>query len=269
MKTEDVRATAPHEVKISLSKRKEKKEKQKKLIRLVVFLAVLFVMMLVIILTLFLKINKIEVTGNVTIPTEKIMESSGITVGKSILTLDSEKTKEKIMNAVPGISEIKIVKRLPSNVTIEVKEAEEKMFLAAGSGYYSLDADLCVVKKYGSIEEAEMEGLKKLLVPGIKKCIVGEKLELEDDDIPDMVRELYAGLVKYDLVYDVAEIDFRDKFDIIFLLGVKYKIKLGNILECDSKLEFLCSIIKELSPDEIGTIDFSDGNINEAIFSRG
>lgn len=268
MRTDEEKRSAPKEVRVSLTKRKEKKEKQKRMLRLVIFLSALSVIIIIIMLTMFLKINKVTIVGTTRYPHSEITAVSGVVKGKNILTLNTKETEKSIKKNFPAINSVKVTKKFPSHVAIEVKETEEVMYTAVGEQYYSLDSELRVVASYDSMEEAEMLGLKRIYLKGVTKCITGEVITTEDADIVEMVKQLYNSLVKYELFYDVKEIDFKDKFDIKFKLGVKYEVKLGNILECDTKMEILCGIIEKLPPEEIGTIDFSYGKINKPIFSR-
>lgn len=269
MKKEEGKAAAPKDIRISMTKQKARKQRQKRIFGLMFFLLFLCVTVIIVILALFLKIDSIEVMGNVKYNSEGIIAASGINMGDSIITVGGSQTEKNIKSSFPSIKRVEVKKHFPSGIILNVEETDEVMFVAVGQQYYSLDSELNVAEKYDSIETVELMGLKRIYLPEITRCITGEKIQTTDNDIHEMVKLLYESLVKYELFHDISEIDFRDKFDISFTLGVKYTVKLGSTLECDTKLEFLCGIISKLRPDDIGTIDFSDGDINEAVFSRG
>ncbi|MBR3995573.1 MAG: FtsQ-type POTRA domain-containing protein [Clostridia bacterium] len=258
----------PKDTRVSMTRQREKKERRKRIIQLVAFVSCCSLVMIVIIMTVFMKVNTIEVVGNVKYSDEEIISASLIEKGRSLIAANGIKAQKNICEKLPAVEKVKVIKNFPSTVTINVTETAEVLFVAVGEHYYSLDADMNVIQRYESIETAELMGLKRIYLPGVTRCITGEKIKTEDNDIPEMVKTLYVNLLEYDLFYDISEIDFRDKFEILFTLGVKYTVKLGSILECDTKLEFLRGIISKLSPEDVGTIDFSDGNINEAVFSR-
>ncbi len=269
MKKEEVRVPVSKDIKISMTRMKARKAKRRRTIILAVSLSIFTVLVLITVMVLFLKVSVIEVTGNAKYKSEDIINASGIEAGESILTVGKGETEANIKREFTAIKKVEVKKSLPSKVTINVTESEEVLFVAFGEQYYSLDSELSVVETYDSIETTELLGMKRIYIPGVKRCITGEKIETEDSDIPDMIIQLYENLVRYELFYDISEIDFRDKFNITFTLGVKYTVKLGNILECATKLEFLRGIIEKLGDEYMGTIDLSSGNIKEAVFSRG
>ena len=256
------------DTRVSMTRQREKKERKKRMIQLAAFISCCSLIIVVILMTVFMKVNHIKVVGNVKYSEEEIIRASLIEKGKSLIAVNVIKSQRNICDELPAVEKVKVIKRFPSSIEINVTETAEALFVAVGEHYYSLDVDMRVIQRYDSIETAELMGLKRIYLPGVIRCIVGEKIKTEDNDIPEMVKNLYMNLIEYDLFYDVSEIDFRDKFEILFTLGVKYTVKLGSILECDTKLEFLRGIISKLSPEDVGTIDFSDGNINEAVFSR-
>lgn len=269
MKKEEVKAATSRDIRISMTKQRARKQRQKRIFGLMIFMSSLCVTIIVVVLALFLKVDSIKVTGNVKYGAQGIVESSGINIGDSIITIGTSQTEKNIMSKFPSIKNVKVKKHFPSEIVLNVEETDEVMFVSVGQQYYSLDSELNVAEKYESIETVELMGLKRIYLPEITRCIAGEKIQTTDSDIHEMVKLLYESLVKYELFNEISEIDFRDKFEISFTLGVKYTVKLGSILECDTKLEFLRGIISKLRPDDIGTIDFSDGDINEAVFSRG
>ena len=268
MNKDNTNATPKGEIKISLTKRKAIMERQKRHLYIAIFIIAAAIVLLVLVLTLFLKVKTVEAVGSILYSPEEIIEASGIEQGENIITLGSGNIEERLRNELPAIEKVRIRKKLPSTVVLEIEETEEIMFLAVGESYYSLDNNLRVVSRFDTIEGAEMKGLKRVYFPDVTRCIIGEQIVTDDPDIPEMVKQLSESLMKYELFYDITEIDFRDKFDIKLIHGIKYKVKLGNILECDTKLEILCGILKELDPQDVGTIDFSDGEIRNAVFSR-
>lgn len=266
---EKSKLTSHTEIKMSMSRMKARKLKRKRTIILAVSLSAFALFVIIVVMALFFKVSAVEVTGNSKYSGDAIIKASGINIGDSILSVSSGEVEEKIKKEFTAVKKANVKKSFPSKITIEITEYEEVLFAAFGEYYYSFDSELHVVEKYDSIETAELLGMKRIYIPGVTQCITGTKLETEDSDIPEMIMRLYENLEKYDLFFDIGDIDFRDKFNITFTLGVEYTVKLGNIIDCATKLEFLKGIIDKLGEDYIGTIDLSSGNIKEAVFSRG
>lgn len=268
MKKEVNSRITAEEIRISMTKRKAAEKKRQRTVKVTVFVISVCLVIVVAILIIFPSVGKIDVIGNTNYSREQILEAAQISVGTNFVTLNGSKIEENIKNKLPGISKVKIKKTFPSYITVDVTETNEVFYVVVGKYYYSLDNRLNVVKKYDSFENIEIVGLKRLYMPDVVSCISGKEIVTLDSDIPEMIKQLYESLIKFDLLGNVTEINFTDKFNITFTLGVRYTVKLGNILECDTKLEFLCGIIDKLGDNEVGTIDFSDGEIDEAVFSR-
>ncbi len=261
--------TRSAEIKMSMTRMRAKKLKRKRTMILAVCISAFTLLVLITVMVLFFKVKTIELKGDTRYSYDDIIAVSGIEAGDSILSVNRNEAEKNIKKEFTAVKKADIRKSFPSKIVIEITEYEEVLFTAVGENYYSLDTELNVVEQYNSIEMIELLGMKRIYIPGVTRCITGEKLETEDDDIPEMIIELCENLIKYDLFYDISDIDFRDKFNITFTLGVEYTVKLGNILECSTKLEFLKGIIEKLGEEYIGTIDLSSGNIKEAVFSRG
>lgn len=261
--------TRSAEIKMSMTRMRAKKLKRKRTMILAVCISAFTLLVLITVMVLFFKVKTIELKGDTRYSYDDIIAVSGIEAGDSILSVNRNEAEKNIKKEFTAVKKADIRKSFPSKIVIEITEYEEVLFTAVGENYYSLDTELNVVEQYDSIEMIELRGMKRIYIPGVTRCITGEKLETEDNDIPEMIVELCKNLVKYDLFYDISDIDFRDKFNITFTLGVEYTVKLGNILECSTKLEFLKGIIEKLGEEYIGTIDLSSGNIKEAVFSRG
>ena len=204
--------TAPSDVKISLTKRKAKIEKKRRIIRLAIFISSASVIIMLILVTLFLKINKVKVTGNSLYKEEEIIKVLQAEKGKNILTFNTGEAERRLKKEFPSFNEVKIKKKLPSEIVIEIKQTDEVLYTAVGERYYSLNSELKVIKAYESMEEAEMLGLIRIYFPEVTRCVTGEIITTRDSDIQDMVKQLYAALEKHGILYDVTEIDFRDKF---------------------------------------------------------
>lgn len=216
----------------------------------------------------FFNINEIEVSGNGMYSTEAILAELEIKEGTNFLAIHQSMLENKLEEKFPGIEKADVKVKLPNKLKVTITESTPLIYIAVGEYYYTLDKKMVVLEKTSNYDEGLHNNLIRVYFPDIKECIVGNYIKTQDEDISDMLKKLIGELSEKELLPDVKEINILNKFDIQFVLGTKYTVKLGNIIDCDIKLEFLKGILEELSEDDVGTIDISDSDIREAIFRR-
>ncbi len=262
------RRITSEDVRISMSRSSAAKSSKKRIFTAVVLVFATCFVGLSVIVMLFFKVEDVEISGNVMYATEDILESAGIVPGTNFLALRSHNIIKSVKKDYPGIRDVKIIRKLPSTVELQITESTPVMYITVGEFFYTLDENLVVLEKIDDFDEIQMLGLIRVYLPEVASCISGEYIVSRDADVAEMLKRLYRELLAAELPYEIKEIDFIDKFDIKFILDVKYTVKLGSIIDCNIKLEFLRGILEELDEDDVGTIDLSDGDIREAIFSR-
>ncbi len=262
-----VRITS-EDVRISMSRIGAAKKSKKRIMTAIALTAIACIAALAVVDIIFFNVKTVNVIGNSMYSREGILESANIAEGTNFLALRAQNIIKSVKNDYPGISEIKVVRKLPSTVELQITESKPVMYITVGEFFYTLDENLVVLEKFENFDSVEMLGLMRIYLPEVTSCIAGEYIVTNESDVPEMVKRLCSELYTAQLLSEVNEINFTNKFDITFTLGVKYTVKLGSIIDCDIKLEFLRGILEELDEDDVGTIDFSDGDIREAIFSR-
>ena len=135
MKKEVGSPDAPKDIRISMSRQKAMKERRKRASRLMIIMLVLCVTAIVVVLALFLKVDKIEVNGNIKHSAQDIIASSGINVGDSIITVGGSQTEKNIKDSFPSIEKVDVKKRFPSVIQLNIRETDEVMFISVGQQY--------------------------------------------------------------------------------------------------------------------------------------
>ncbi|MBU5482983.1 FtsQ-type POTRA domain-containing protein [Clostridium sp. MSJ-11] len=202
----------------------------------------------------FFNVKNIEIQGNKNISPEIIKELSNIQVGNNIFYLNMDKAKEDIKNN-PYIMEVKIARKLPSTVVIQINEREAVFYGKTSDGYVIID-------KYGVVLEKrkDIKGMNLVKLQGfeIEKSQIGEHIVVEDE------RKLKAATTISSLLgprkdnYKIAQVDISDINNIQFL----YKnivIRAGNEENLEGKLNKAFNIIsqKEELKNAKGYIDVS------------
>lgn len=253
---------------MAYSKNRVRRKSRRRMLGVALVLLFALIVLFAIISAAFFRVSEITVTGNTIYSGESILANAGIEEGMNLFAVNGRAVSENIRAAIPGVNKVKTVKHFPNRIELCVEETVPVYFLAVGEYFYTLDESLLVLQKLDGYEDVEAMDLVRVFVPGVERCMVGEKIRLSDADIADMLSTLYNEIKNWKLVGSVDSIDMTDKFNITFTLYKKYEVILGSIVDCGTKLEFLCGITDKLGDHDIGTIDLSDEDIRKATFAR-
>ena len=141
--------------------------------------AVLCTLFAVICAALFFKIQTIEVAGNSIYDSDKLIAISGIKTGQNLYSVSSSKVTANIKGACTYVSSVKVRRRLPSTLVIEVQEDTAAYYIKLAGEYYTLSPDLRVLGRSDSADEliALNPGIKYIAVPELSYCVVSGTLK--------------------------------------------------------------------------------------------
>lgn len=83
-------------------------------------------------LTLFFKVDSVSISGQERYSAEKIRDASGVVSGDNLILLDKYEIVNQIIKELPYIENIRITRKLPSTLVIEVEECGEPLVIAQG-----------------------------------------------------------------------------------------------------------------------------------------
>lgn len=223
----------------------------------------LFMVLLTILITLGLtlpdfNIDKIQVSGAETITEEEILEMAAIEPEKNIFKVNTRKSEKAILEN-PYIQEVKIKRKLPNKILIQVKE-ENVAFYVEQEGIYTVDIE-------GNIlgQKESLESINALKLEGIPKenIVIGENVQGQDKSGFQGAKIVYNFLSKKDYFQHYQELRLEITNLVDYKLHVnKAYIKLGTSENMDEKLAKAFSILS--APEYLnlqGYIDVSfDGN---------
>ena len=116
-------------------------------------------------------IKEIEVRDNVVSNKNDIIAKSGIFTGDNIMSFSKRKAKKGIKE-IPIIKDVRISRRYPSKVVIDVEEEESYFIMEMDGAYYEIEKNGKVIAKDSSITRFD-----EPLITGIEI----EKLKVKDN----------------------------------------------------------------------------------------
>ncbi|MGN1097929.1 MAG: FtsQ-type POTRA domain-containing protein, partial [Clostridia bacterium] len=136
---------------------------------------------LAILLTPVFNVTSVTVTGNKTIAAEDIISGSGIVKGSNIFSVSLRSVKDKV-SSMNGISSVKVRRRLPSTISIAVREGSPVVYIDNGGDYVGLSADGTVIEIIrGNSVKAETKPVTEPEDTGADEETPAEEDTQEDD----------------------------------------------------------------------------------------
>lgn len=204
---------------------------------------------------LLLRVETVEVNGNVRYTDSEILEASGIRIGDSMLFISRDKLFRKIAAVCPHVEQLELEKNYPSAVTIRVTETGAVYFTQVRDRICTLDASLRVIECADATD-----GLIELCLPEVKSAIEGSSLVFADAADDARVRAALDVLGEADDVLALDCIDLRDRYNIAAYAAGRAEIQFGDAAKLDVKLRIARQVYADaLAENSSGTrIDVSE-----------
>lgn len=241
------------EVRSINKKRIKRKRKIKKMMSLLALSSVVFCVGVLLVLTVFFKINTVNVTGAKIYANSKVMEESGIEIGSSLFSVSEKKLNEILPQKLPYVKSVKLTRKLPDTLVIDVTATRETAAFVYGSGYILVDDSGKVLDR-----DAKMLRENVAVVSGValKGAPQGQKISLDNETVTgDLITILSE--IKKSKFNGVTEIILKDN-EFKLLYEDRITIKLGAMTNLDVKLQRAkAAIDKEdkINPYSEGVLD--------------
>jgi cell division protein FtsQ len=250
--------------------------RQRFMLHLASIIAVVLALMLG--LSIFFKVETIQVAGSDRYTPWQIQDASGIKTGDQLLTFSRGRAASRIQDKLPYVKRVRIGISLPDTVHIEIVETRVTYALQDTNGnWWRMDSD-------GKIVEAAPEGVGKLdvTISGVilDEPTVGEQAKAwqppqtatdpSGELIPVTVtaaQKLAAGktiasyLEANGIIGDVVSIDLDRIFEITMWYKDQYQILLGDTQQISLKISCLKAFLADYNtnrPYEAGILDLTD-----------
>lgn len=206
-------------------------------------------------LTVFFKIETINVAGESRYTAEEIVASSGIQVGENLFLADTEAACAQIESQKPYIRTAIIRRKLPGTIEITVEQTQSA-FLGAytDGGYVLLDSGLKVLE---AGEGNLPDGIPELRAGNITAADVGAPLQTENPDAASALSALIAAADQAGLS-GITLYDITDPADIVLTYDGRLDVQVGRTDNLERKMAMLAEVIRrndETNPERSGTVD--------------
>ena len=239
-------------------------KKQRRLSQSAVFYVpvsvILIVALFVFGISVFLKVHEIEVEGSTVYTVEDILSASGITPGENMLFMNVEAAEKNISSDKPYIKNVKISRRPPSGIHIEVTESTALGTIIYQDKVLIIDSECRLLKITDSVPDGLIE--VRGFTPNTPVEGSSLKAELGDETQLDFLIKALVAIEKEGIEKDVSYLDISIISKINFGYMGRFKVILGGLSNARSRISQLPEIVTKLEAETSvnvkGEIDLSD-----------
>lgn len=197
-------------------------------------------------------IKTINVTGNVRVSQQEIIRLSGLNYQQNIFRINTKDTMKSIFQN-PYVKKIKIDRKLPNIINIDIIERKPLVLVPYVGSYLFVDQEGVVVEINSSIKDLKLPTINGLKFNTFK---LGEEIKLEDKQQLEKVVKLINEITNAGINEEISEINTADVLNIKLLTINGIKINLGDASDIENKIPLAKAILQDLNKKKLkGTIE--------------
>lgn len=219
-------------------------------------------------LTLFFKVERIDVVGAERYTQQKIIDASGIQIEDNMFFMNKYEVSDQITSALPYIETVQIRRALPDGIVIAVTECNAPAAVRHGGKTWLLSTQCKVVDSKAlsaAAEYAEVIGLT------LTEAQVGMPIAVTEECAASeaLLRELLPLLAEKEMLAHVQQIDVSDGSLLTLQYLDRFEVTLRRDADLDYKLEYLLAVVQRLEVNEKGRIDMTQEDKASFIPAQG
>ena len=233
------------------------------------------VMALVLGLSVFFKIEHIQVSGAEVYSEWSIREASGLAEGDNLLTFSHARSAALIKANLPYVDTVRFGIKLPDTVNIIVKEDEVVYAIKDQNGqWWLMNSDGRIVEMGSNSEASNHTQILGVALDNPvqdERAVAMEVLPAEtlaEGETQAVISttgaqrltaalQILQALEENDIVGAAASVDVTRIEDIILWYGTRYQVNLGDSTRLDYKIACMNDVILQMSDYQSGILDIS------------
>lgn len=204
--------------------------------------------------TVLFKIDTIQVVGESRYDPQEIISLSGVEKGENLITIDTAEGEAAIMSRMPYLETVRIKRKIPSTVNIEVTEAQAAGCIAYQNQYVIISGSGKVLE----LAQAPLEGVPVIKGAAIKEAELSEEIVLEDETVLTLISDIETARAAAGLA-SVTELDLANPVSPTITYDGRIIIKLGMPTDLEYKLQTAVAVLtsEDMKTAQRGTLDVS------------
>ena len=234
-------------------------------------------------LSVFFRVDTITVAGADKYTPWMIRQASGVETGDALLSISEARVASRIISGLPYIGEVKVSRKLPGTVEIQVIELQVTYSIEDENGGWWLISSGGRALESVSLEKAlgytRVEGLAirtpnpgetVQAIPGRLVDGDGNAIELDQTDADQQLTALIRVMTELErnrIIGQITRIDMTSVTDIRLEYPQLLTVRLGDDDRMDYKISYLAAAIEKLEGNQSGELDLSLEYTEDAVFT--
>jgi len=216
-------------------------------------------------LTLFFKVQRVEVSGAGRYTQEEILTVSGIQEGDNLILLDKYRIAEKLYTKLPYITSVRISRKFPDTLMLEVTETRAAAAVEGAGSWWLITSTGKILE---SVEETAARDYLQLEHIEAVEPALAESLQLAQESNLSVQRllELMEALEEREMLTRTDSIDAGDPEQLVIGYDGRFRVEMYYEADFVFKLNCLKGAVAELEPNETGTLRMTMKDDNEVRF---
>ena len=216
---------------------------------------------IIVALTLFFRVDTIVVSGQERYTSQEIQDATGIAQGDNLFLLNKYDVAQNIVKALPYVEEIRISRKLPDTLLIEVRECGTPLALVQDGSAWLISPGGKIVEQKSAAEGGDsgiIDGCK-LLAPSVGTPLA---LATEYADQQTSLLELLAALGDAGMLKQVDAIHLDDAGKVIMDYAGRFTVEMPYNADYAMKLKALRLSLEsgKIQDNMTGTFDLMQEN---------
>lgn len=235
-------------------------------------------------LSVFFRVDTITVAGADKYTPWMIREASGVATGDALLSISEARVASRIISGLPYIGEVKVSRKLPGTVEIQVIELQVTYSIEDENGGWwlissggraiesvNLETALGYTRVEGLAIRTPNPGDQVQAIPGrIIDPGEGTAVEMDQSDADQQLNALITIMTALEhnrIIGQINLIDMTRITDIRLEYPQLLTVRLGDDRQLEYKVSYLAAALEKLEANQSGELDLSLEYTEKAVFT--
>ncbi len=203
--------------------------------------------------TLFFRMDHIVVSGNRRYTEAEVLDASGLETGSNLYFLNKFAVKETIFSQLPYVEEVKINRKLPDTLLIEVRECKAVAGVASEGGAWLVSEEGKLLEEV----EAPPEGCPLITGAPLLSPAAAQPMDFGEETAyrAGVVLSLLRAAEERAMRANIETVDMSDETALSFRYLDRFTVRFPWTADVGYKLESLATVVDYLENNETGRID--------------
>lgn len=213
-------------------------------------------------LTLFFKVEEIQVVGAIRYQAEEIIAAAGVEPGDNLILLNRYRVAQRIYTSLPYITDVSPKQKFPGTLVIEVTETRPVAAIEGGGAWWLVNSGGKVLEMVDAAAAADY-----LTVSGVQAeepSASGHlKLPEESPMTAQRLCELLEAMEARSMLARADSVDLSDPQTLILNYDGRFRVEISYDANLPFKMDGLLGVVEYLEPNETGTIRMTMSDDNQ------